>query len=324
MARYAYDYLTSRFLDSQCGGIFWSVDHHGTPLMDRKHVYAQAFAIYGLSEFYRATGQAAALHLAQDLFHLVETHSYDSANRGNIECMSRAWKPLVDMRLSTVDINSRKSMNTLLHLMEAYTNLLRAWDNALLRTRLRGLIEVFFDHVIDPGTHHFRLFFDDQWNWRHLSETVSYGHDIEGSWLLVEAAEVLGDAGLLARARAEAVAMTERVYAEALEPDGSLLYESQPQAGHSNRATQKHWWPHAEAVVGFYNAYQISGQERFAEAAGVCWRYIESRFVDRVHGDWFKVLDRNGVPDPQQVKVGPWECPYHHSRACFEMLARLD
>ncbi len=323
MARHAFAYLTGPFLDREHGGIYWSVDRSGTPLLDRKHIYAQAFAIYGLSEFYRATGVPDALQLAQELFRLIEAYAADPANRGYIECLSREWGALDDMRLSAVDVNSRKSMNTLLHVMEAYSNLLHAWDDAVLRTRLADLIRVFFDHVIAPGTHHLRLFFDDRWNWRHLSETVSYGHDIEASWLLVEAAEVLGDAGLLARTRAEAVAMAGRVYVEGLEPDGSLLYESGAPGEDHPRAAEKHWWPHAEAVVGFYNAYQISGEAHFAAAAAGAWAYIEARFVDRVHGDWFKVLDRQGTPDPKRFKVGPWECPYHQSRVCFEMLARL-
>jgi cellobiose epimerase len=323
MARHAYDYLTGPFWDGQYGGIYWSIDRTGTPLLDRKHVFAQAFAIYGLSEYHRATHEAAALQQAQELFRLVEAHSYDAANGGNIECLSRAWGTLADMRLSAIDVNSPKSMNTLLHLMEGYTNFLRVGEDAALHAKLRGLVEVFFNHVIDPDTHHFRLFFDDRWQWRHLSEAVSYGHDIEGSWLLVEACEVLGDVELQTRARAEAVLMAGRVLAEALQPDGSILYESHTAAEHSLRAGQKHWWAHAEAVVGFYNAYQISGEARFAEGAARCWEYIESRFVDRVHGDWFKLLDKNGVPVAEHVKAGPWECPYHHSRMCLEMLGRL-
>ncbi len=324
MARHAYNYLTGPFLDRQYGGVYWSVDRGGRPLMDRKHGYAQAFAIYGLSEFHRATDDPEALRLAQEIFHLVDAHTYDPVNGGNLEGTNREWGALADMRLSPLAINSSKSMNTMLHLMEAYTNLLRTWNDATLRARLHDLLSVFLNHIIDPDTHHFRLYFDERWRWRHLSEAVSYGHDIEGSWLLVEAAEVLGDPDLQARARTEAVAMADRVYAEALEPDGGLLYEADPSGAHSPHANQKQWWAQAEAVVGFYNAYQISGEARFAEAASRCWRYIESKLVDRVHGDWFKVLDRNGAPDPNhQRKVGPWECPYHHSRACMEMLTRL-
>lgn len=324
MARHAYAYLTGPFLDRKYGGIYWSVDRHGAPLLDRKHTYAQAFAIYALAEYHQSTADPGALPLARDLFHLIETYSYDPANLGNVECLSREWGALDDMRLSAVDINSRKSMNTMLHIMEGYSNLLRVWDDALVRQKLRWVIKIFLDHIIDPATHHLRLFFDDTWNWRHLTERASYGHDIEAGWLLVDAAEALGDDLLVTRARAESVAMAETVYAEALEPDGSLLYESQIPGENNERATQKHWWPHAEAVVGFYNAYQISGQARFAEAARRCWDYIEAKFVDRAYGDWFKVLDRAGIPLAQQRKVGPWECPYHQSRVGFEMLRRLN
>jgi cellobiose epimerase len=319
-ARRALEYITTHFVDSDYGGVYWAVDRQGRPFNGRKHAYAQAFTIYGLAEFHRATGEPGSLSLAQDLYRLTELHTHDAALGGNVECRDRDWGSLADMRLSDIDVNSRKSMNTLLHLIEAYANLARAWDDGALRATLRELIAAFLDHVVDPDTHHLRLFFDDGWNWRHLGSGFSYGHDIEASWLLVEAAEALGEPDLLRRAREQAVAMAEAVYAEAIELDGSLLYES---AGHGPRAEQKHWWAHAEAVVGFYNAYQLTGDARFERAARGCWDYIEARFVDRTYGDWFKVLDRVGVPLPGQVKVGPWECPYHHSRACYEMLARL-
>ncbi len=209
-AQRACDYLLRCFLDPQHGGVYWAVGRRGRPLDDRKHTYAQAFAVYGLAEYHRATGDPEALTAAQELFRLIEAHAFDAINGGYIECSTRAWGTLDDMRLSTIDVNSRKSMNTLLHVMEAYTNLLRVWPDDGVRVQLRRLIEVFFEHVIDPETHHFRLFFDDHWRWAHLSTTISYGHDIEGSWLLVEAAEVTGDPELLGRARAEAVKMADQ------------------------------------------------------------------------------------------------------------------
>jgi cellobiose epimerase len=325
VARRALEYITAHFVDPDYGGVYWAVDQQGRPFNSRKHAYAQAFVIYGLAEYYRATGDAGSLSLSLDLYRLTETHTHDEDHGGNIECRDRDWGPLADMRLSAIDANSHKSMNTLLHLIEAYANLAQACDDTALPASLRGLLVAFLDHVIDPDTQHLRLFFDDGWNWRHLGEGCSYGHDIEASWLLVEAAEALGDAELIGRAREQAVTIAQAVYTEALEPDGSLLYESAghgPQT-HGPRAMEKHWWAHAEAVVGFYNAYQLTGEARFEKAAQGCWDYIEARFVDRTYGDWFKVLDRGGVPLPGQVKVGPWECPYHHSRACFEMLARL-
>jgi mannobiose 2-epimerase len=317
MAQRAYDYLRQRFWDHRYGGVYWSLDYRGNPVNDRKHVYAQAFAIYGLSEYYRATQEAESLKLARELFQLIEEHSFDAVNQGNIECCSREWGALSDMRLSEHEPDCRKSMNSLLHLMEAYTNLMRVWNCEELEAKQSGLIRAFLRHVIDPQTWHLRLFFDDQWN--SITDQISFGHDIEASWLLVEAAQVRGELEMLAQVRATAVRMAEAVYAEGLDADGSVLYEAQGPA-----SADKHWWVQAEAVVGFYNAYQLSSQEHFAHAARRCWSYIEDKLVDRTHGDWFKRLSRAGIPYADHFKVGPWECPYHHSRACFEMMARLS
>jgi mannobiose 2-epimerase len=208
----------------------------------------------------------------------------------------------------------------MLHILEAYTNLLRAWDDAQLKAQQRNLIETFQRHIIDPRTGHFKLFFDDQW--RALSENVSFSHDIEGSWLQCEAAKAQGDPALLAQVRELVVNnMAATVYREGIDDDGSLFCEASPQ-GRVN--TNKAWWPQAEAMVGFYNAYQLSGQEHFARAAYRCWTYIQAKMVDREHGDWFKELYPDGTPDDASYKAGPWHCPYHHSRACLEMLVRLE
>jgi mannobiose 2-epimerase len=318
MARRAYDYLTQKFWDHEFGGVYWTLDQHGCPTNDRKHIYAQAFAIYGLAEFYRAAGERHSLALAQQLFDLIETHSFDPVYGGNVECCARAWGALDDMRLSAKEpVSVRKSMNTLLHLMEAYTNLLRVWPDAEVQAKQRSLIEIFLQHVIDPQTHHFKLFFDDAWH--SLDDHLSPGHDIEGSWLIVEAAEVLGDEDLLARAQTVAVQMAEAV-TPYLDDDGAIIYEATP---HSIDSYDKHWWVQAEGLVGFYNAFQLTGRADFAPIADRLWNLIETHFVDHTYGDWFKVLDRHYTPLVQYPKTGPWECPYHHARACFEMLARL-
>ncbi|MBN1887734.1 MAG: AGE family epimerase/isomerase [Thermoflexales bacterium] len=316
MSRHAYDYLTHAFWDGDYGGVYWAVDAAGRPVNDRKHTYAQAFSVYGLAEYYRATGEAESLELAQQIFHLIERHSFDAINLGNIECRGRAWEAVDDMRLSHHEPNCRKSMNTLLHVMEAYRNLLRVWDVDELRVKLAGLVGVFLERVIDPHTHHLRLFFDDEWRPQPPAIT-SFGHDIEASWLLVEAAEVMGNS-TLGWARDVAVRMADTTYREALEPGGGVAYE----VHEGRRNDDRHWWVHAEAVVGLYNAYQLSEREEFALAAHTCWEYIERHFVDRTHGDWFKILDSQGRPYDHH-KIGPWECPYHHARACFEMLGRL-
>jgi len=181
------------------------------------------------------------------------------------------------------------------------------------------------DHITDASTGHFRLFFDERWN--ALSDHVSFGHDIEGSWLIVEAAEVLGDAGLIAQARKLAVIMANAVYRQGLDRDGSLFYEVD---GHGTIFDpKKHWWAQAEAVVGFYNAFQISGETRFLDAARAAWDYIEAKVVDRVHGEWHAKLSPEGVPltaqeDSDACLVGPWKCPYHNARLCYEMIERLE
>jgi mannobiose 2-epimerase len=256
------------------------------------------------------------------LFELIEEHSRDRLHGGYFEARARDWSELADMRLSEKDLNSPKSMNTHLHVMEAYTALMRVWPDARLRAAQKELLEVTLDRIVEGG--HFKLFFDERWN--SLSEHVSFGHDIEGSWLLVEAAEVLGDAALLRRARQTALRMADAVYREGLDRDGSLFYESD---GHGAMVDpNKHWWAHAEAVVGFYNAWQLSGEERFRHAAQHIWEYIEARFVDRVHGEWHAKLRPDGTPytgaeDGDACLAGFWKCPYHNSRVCFEMMERL-
>jgi len=317
-AQWVYDYLTSVFWDHEFGGLFWSVNHTGEPVMDRKHHYAQAFGIYGLSEYHRATGDTRSLELAQQLFTLLEAHAYEPLYGGYLEGSSRSWQKLTDMRVSTRDLNCRKSMNTMLHILEAYTNLLRVWPDARLKEQHRALILIFLQQIINPQSAHFKLFFDD--DWQSLLPHVSYGHDIEGSWLLVEAAEIQEDPGLLEPVRALAVQMAEAVYQQGVDEDGSLFYE----AGSEGQVDDyKSWWVQAEAIVGFFNAYQLSGQEHFAQAAQRSWEYIQTQLVDHEYGDWIKQRRRDGTIDASVYKVGPWECPYHHSRACFEMLERL-
>lgn len=317
-ARRAYDYLTGVFWDDRYEGVYWQVDADGRPIQDRKHHYAQAFAIYALAEYYRATDDTRSLLFAQTLFERLEKHGYDRLYGGYLEGSNRAWDPLTDMRLSEKDLNCRKSMNTNLHVLEAYTNLRRVWNDERLKNRHRALLETFLQHILDRQSGHLRLFFDDRWT--SAVEIISYGHDIECSWLLWEAACLQDDRSLQERTRQASLALAEAVYRDGLEPNGSVRQEGGAN-GHAN--AQKEWWAHAEAVVGFYNAYQLSGEERYAQAAWQVWQYICQHFVDRVHGDWFKRLEQNGAPDPASYKAGPWECPYHQSRMCFEMLERL-
>jgi mannobiose 2-epimerase len=318
-ARRAYDYLIQFFWDGEFDGVYWMLDCEGHPLDTKKRIYGQAFTVYALAEYSHASGDAGALAKALRLVQQIEAASHDGVHRGYFETYERDWTMAQDQRLSEVDLNEKKSMNTHLHLLEAYATLLRIHEEATVRLRLRELIEVFLDRVIQSATHHFILFFDEEWHPR--SNKVSFGHDIEGSWLLVEAAEVLGDAALLERVREIAVKMAEAVCEQGIDADGGLLYEADS-TGIID--TDKHWWPQAEAVVGFLNAYQLSGQQRFLEAAERSWAFIDKYIVDHERGEWFWLVSQAGVPGAKYDKVGPWKCPYHNSRTCFEVMARLD
>jgi cellobiose epimerase len=323
-ADWAFDYLANRFWDREEGGLYWQLNFKGQPAASHKQTYAQAFGIYALAEYHRVTGDAASLAMAKRLYELIEERCGDPGLKGYLEARGRSWQALEDVRLSERDLNSPKSMNTHLHVLEAYTNLIRVWPDAGLKARQRELLQVMMDHIIDGSTGHFRMFFDK--DWKSQSDHVSFGHDIEGSWLLAEAAEVLGEPVLTIRAGKLAVAMANAVLEQGVDRDGSLFFEADGSGELVD--TQKHWWVQAEAVIGFYNAFQLTGDVRFRTASLRTWDYIEARVIDRVHGEWYAKLTREGVPlteaeDPEAVLVGPWKCPYHNVRVCTEMLERL-
>ena len=318
-ARRAYEYLVRFFWDNEFGGVYWMVDYQGNPFDTKKRIYGQAFTVYALAEYYHATGDAEILARALRLVEVIEASGHDPANGGYFETYERDWTLAVDQRLSEVDQDEKKSMNTHLHLLEAYAALLRNHEHSTVRLRLRELIEVFLNHIVDPKTHHFLLFFDEEW--RTQSDKVSFGHDIEGRWLLCEAAEILGDTALLESVRAVGLSMAQAVYDQGLDTDGGLLYEAGPTGIIDS---DKHWWPQAEAVVGFLNAHELSGRQYFRDAAERSWAFIEEHIIDREHGEWFWLVSKDGVPAAERDKVGPWKCPYHNSRACFETMERLD
>jgi mannobiose 2-epimerase len=315
----AYEYLTHHFYDGQHGGYFWELDPSGAPLDVKKKVYGQAFCLYALAEFYRTFQSERALRQATELFHRVEACTRDKVTGGYFEVTSCDWRPCEDMRLSDKDMNEKKSMNNHLHLLEAYANLLRVWPEPLLADRLRELIDIFRRYILNAEGTHFQHFFDE--SWVPKSDSYTFGHDIEGSWLLCEAADVLADPRLVASVRATAVKIAHAVLKEGLDVDGSLFYEA-----HKGRITNrnKEWWPQAEAVIGFYNAWQLTGDPAFREASVRCWQFIEDRIVDHVHGEWFWCARADGTHDPAQPKVSAWKCPYHNSRCCLEIIHRTQ
>ncbi len=318
MAALALHDLVTRFHDEQHGGFFWSIRADGSVERDRKQVYGQAFAIYALSEYHAATGARAALDHAGALFFLLERHARERVHGGYLEAFARDWSPIADMRLSEVDQNDPKSQNTLLHLMEAYTRLLQVWPDPALRAALRDLVELMLARVVDVRTGHLRLFFTTDWG--PTSDKVSYGHDIEAAWLLTRAADVLGDADLVAPTNALALRIADVTLSEGADADGAIFNLGGPTGIVDDR---KEWWPQAEAVVGFLNAWQISGETRYLEAAAKTWEFIATRLIDREHGEWFRGVTRDGRVIPTFEKVGFWKCPYHNGRMGLEAVTRL-
>jgi mannobiose 2-epimerase len=317
-AERAASYFRSHFIDSLYGGVYWMVDANGAPRDERKHVYAQAFGIYALSEHYRATGDDESLRAAIALFRLVERHAHDGEHGGYEEAFSRGWVRLDDVRLGDGDADERKSTNTHLHVLEGYTNLYRSWPDPMLRQRIRDIIELFLTRIIDPATGHQWQFFDG--DWRPKSDVVSFGHDIEASWLLLKGVDAVGDDLLRRRVAPVSVRMAEVVLEHAFDAvNGGIYYERR--AGGAVD-TDKEWWPQAEAIVGFVNAYQETGRAAFIRAAAETWRFTTRHLVDHRCGEWHRRVDRRGIVRAGLEKAGPWKCPYHNARACLEVMAR--
>jgi mannobiose 2-epimerase len=311
-------WLTGPFRDADHGGIYWMLDHQGRPIADRKQTYALAFALYGLAEHHLATGRPESLEQALEIFHLLERHAADPAHGGYFEARARAWGALDDVRLSEKDLNAPKSMNTHLHVMEAYAALVRAGGGAAVRERLRAIVRLHLDRIVDPATSHLVLFFDE--SFAPLSRAVSYGHDVEASWLLVEAAEDAADPALVDRARRTGLAMARVALAEGIDTEHGGLFAERDDEGRLD--DEKHWWMQAEAVVGFLNAFELSRDETFVEAAERTWAFVERFVIDREHGEWRWRVRRDGSPIAGLPKVEPWKCPYHNSRAALEADAR--
>jgi len=317
VARRAYEYLAAHFLDPAHGGVYWTVDYLGQPLDTKKQLYALAFSLYGLAEYYRASGDAAALGQAQALFDTIEARSFDPVHGGYFEAFARDWLPLADARLSAKDADAPKTMNTHLHILEAYATLYQVWPDPRLQQQLKALLLDFANHFLGAGSHHLTLFFDAAW--QPWPDVVSFGHDVEAAWLLLEAAETLGEPDLISHFRQVAVQLAHAA-AEGLASDGSLRYE---QALGGQWDADRHWWVQAEAVVGFYNAYQVSGDPQFQSLSEGAWRFIQQHLLDRARGEWYWGVRPDYSAMPGQDKAGLWKCPYHNSRACLEMLRRL-
>ena len=314
----AKDYFVSHFIDKECGGVYWSLNPDGTPKDTKKQTQAIGFAIYGLSEFTRATGDQDTLALALGLYHDIEDHAYDPENNGYIEALTRDWKPIGDMRLSDKDENASRTMNTHLHIIESYTNLLRCLneqddDNDELRASVVNLLHIFTDIIINRQTGHLDLFFNDRWEGKRNVE--SFGHDIEAAWLLHEAALVLDDVDI-----DDVVRRVAKAADEGVQPDGSMVYEHWKDTGRTD--TQRQWWTLCENVIGHLDLYQYYGDRDALGVALSCWNFIKRRIVDHEQGEWLWSVDAEGHPNRKDDKAGFWKCPYHNSRLCLEVLER--
>jgi len=317
-AKRAFEFMCAHIWDKEYGGVYWMVDDGGRVINERKQAYNLAFAIYGLSEYYRVSGDEEALNMAKAVFYILERYYKDNVYGGYIEARSRDYSPIEDLRLSDKDKNDAKSMNTHLHILEAYTNLYRVWKSNDLRAALSKLLTAVLDHIVDDERHRFQLFFNEAWV--SSADIVSYGHDIEGSWLLWEAAEVLGEEALVQRSRTVSSQMAYEVLRYGVDKANGGIYNEKE---NGVLDTDKHWWPQAEAVVGFINAYQLTCDADFLDAALKTWDFIKNHLVDKVHGEWFWRCDQTGNPYMDEPKVEPWKCPYHNGRACMEIYERV-
>ena len=342
----AKDYIIDHFIDKEYGGTYWSLDYKGQPKDTKKQFYAIGFTIYGLSEYARATGDREALDYAMELYECIEEHSLDREYNGYIEACTREWGEIADMRLSELDANYPKSQNTHLHIIEPYTNLFRCIkelkaaescdyvpaigsvlpigvtvpDDFVVRleSSLRNLITIFTDKILNPDTHHLDLFFDMDWT-REAGRLESYGHDIECSWLMHEAALVLGDETVLRKVET-VVQMVAKASEKGLNEDGSMVHEANLDTGYVD--TDRHWWVQAENVVGWINIWQYFGDESALQKALRGWQYIKDNLIDREGGEWWWSRDPERNINRKDDKAGFWKCPYHNSRMCLELMER--
>lgn len=318
LAKRAFEYLAANFYDTQFGGLFWSINEDKTPKDTKNQIYALAFAIYGLSEYYLISKEEKALEIAKNLYLKIQEHSYDKVNKGYFEAFTRDWQPIEDLRLSAKDANEKKTMNTHLHIIEGYVNLYKVWKDEKLLKDIIELLETIEKHFINPETGHLHLFFDE--NWIEKPDVISYGHDIEAAWLLQQCAEISGNETLIANYKKHAIQIAEATK-EGLDSDGGLWYEFDPEK--DELIPEKHWWPQAEALIGFYNAYQLTGKEEYLDIVYKIWKFTKKHMIDQKKGEWYW-----GVYSDYSImkkdKAGFWKCPYHNGRACLELIARIQ
>lgn len=318
-AHRAYDFISKHLFDRKFGGVYWTVTAEGKPLETRKHLYSNAFVLYGLSEYYRASRNESAKHEAIALYTTMLEHGYDKQYGGYFEGFDREWKFSDKERMSLSEADEKKSMNTSLHVIEALAALYQVWPDAKLKDQVRQLLVVFADKIIDPQSGHQKLFFDEKWN-MIPPVILSYGHDIEAAWLLLETAMIIKDQQMIDRFKD--ISMKLAVAGKrGLDTDGGMWYETDVAENKLNK--QKHWWPQSEAMVGFFNAWELSGDEQYLKDSLATWDFVKKHIIDRKNGEWLSAVNNDGSSMGKHDKVGLWKCPYHNSRACIEISKRI-
>ncbi|MEY4590837.1 MAG: hypothetical protein RL497_2913 [Pseudomonadota bacterium] len=313
-AEHAYRYLHTHFADVRYGGYFWSVAANGEKLDGRKHLYAQAFMIYGLVAYHQLTRAVEPLNAALHLFTLIECYGLEPEFGGYLEAFSEHWGPLDDIRLSEKEPLAPKTMNTHLHILEAYSALAEVCAEPAVTSALKRLVGWFCQHIINRQSGHVRMFMDMQW--RDLSRVISFGHDIETSWLLHKALQACGDETLLHSHQNLVLRLAEVSLAEAGSPTGGVRDEQELHSGtyHEDRT----WWAQSEALVGYLYAWKLSGDERYAQRAQAIWQFIWDHHRDAIGGEWFWFSTLDVAAADRNYKSGFWKCPYHNGRALIE------
>lgn len=310
----AYLYLKNQFKDNKNNGVFWELDFKGNPINKRKQVYAQAFCIYALSEYYLLTNFSEAKEWAIEIFDLLENFAHDKNKKGYVEAFDENWNSIEDMRLSNKDMNAAKTMNTHLHVLEAYTALYKIYPNKKLKEALAELAELFCTTFLHKNNH-FNLFYDKAW--KLLSNFVSYGHDIETVWLVTEAAKVINNNKILKKINKITIKVADTFLEEAIDIDGAVLYEKNLTTNKIDR--DKHWWPQVEAIIGLKYAHNLTKDQKYLNASYKIWEFTKLNLLDTINGEWFFRVDKNGKVYTEEDKVSMWKAPYHTSRACIEI-----
>lgn len=318
LATYAKDYIMEHFIDPEYGGAYMTVSYRGDPLDTRKHTLTLSYFIYAFAEYYRATGEERALEEAIKIFKAIEEYALDREFNGYFEVFSRDWTRVNDRLLGERSPEDEKTMITHLHLVEAYAGLFRVWKEERMKDRLRNILETFNEKIIDDKTYHLHYFMDRNWN--PTTKIDSYGHDIEASWLIYEAAHILHDPTYLAQVTELSVKVADAA-AEGIMADGSMLTEKDHETDHVVKI--RSWWEQAESVVGYLNAYEITGDMKYLDMAIKSWEYIKQYIIDNENGGWYPFVNEDGIPGTRD-KANFWTCPYHNGRMALEVIERID